>query len=177
MFGHPVGDALLKQVAARLTSLSPRDDLVVRMGGDEFVVVDSATRSRNEAAEFAQRILDTISAPYIVAGHDIIIGVSIGVAVSPDDEDFCPDALLSHADKALYQARSAAAVMFSPTTCRTHARHSKSWPRASHPSAPARFRRRPELDAIAHCCEPARPKAPTICGAIRSLWSNLRRLR
>jgi diguanylate cyclase len=104
-FGHPVGDALLKQVAARLTSLSPPDGLVVRMGGDEFVMVDSAARSRNEAAAFAQRILDTVSAPYVVAGHDIVVGVSIGVAMSSDDEDRCPDALLSHADKALYRAK------------------------------------------------------------------------
>jgi diguanylate cyclase (GGDEF)-like protein len=105
-FGHPVGDALLKQVAARLTALSPPDSLVVRMGGDEFVLVDATTRSRDEAASCARRILESVSAPYVVAGHDIIIGVSVGVAMSSCDGS-CPETLLSHADKALYQAKVA----------------------------------------------------------------------
>jgi diguanylate cyclase len=103
-FGHPVGDALLKQVAARLTSLSGPDGLVIRMGGDEFVLVDPVVRSRIEAASCAQRILETVSAPYVVAGHDIVIGASIGVAMSSSD-GHCPETLLSRADKALYQAK------------------------------------------------------------------------
>lgn len=105
-FGHPVGDALLKQVAARLTSLSPDSSLVVRMGGDEFVVVDAAAQSRDEVASCAQRILESISAPYVVAGHDIAIGVSIGIAMSSSDGRY-PETLLSRADKALYQAKVA----------------------------------------------------------------------
>jgi len=103
-FGHPVGDALLKQVAARLTSLSGPDGLVIRMGGDEFVLVDPVVRSRIEAASCAQRILETVSAPYVVAGHDIVIGASIGVAMSASDGR-CPETLLLRADKALYQAK------------------------------------------------------------------------
>jgi diguanylate cyclase len=105
-FGHPVGDALLKQVAARLTSLSAPESLVVRMGGDEFILVDAAVQSRDEAARCAQRILESVSAPYIVAGHDIVIGVSIGIAMSSCDGR-CPETLLSCADKALYQAKAA----------------------------------------------------------------------
>jgi diguanylate cyclase (GGDEF)-like protein len=103
-FGHPVGDALLKQVAARLMSLSGPDGLVIRMGGDEFVLVDPVVRSRIEAADCAQRILETVSAPYVVAGHDVVIGASIGVAMSSSD-GHCPETLLSRADKALYQAK------------------------------------------------------------------------
>jgi diguanylate cyclase (GGDEF)-like protein len=103
-FGHPIGDALLKEVAARLTSLSSPDGLVIRMGGDEFVLVDPVVRSCDEAASCAQRILETVSAPYVVAGHDIVIGASIGVAMSASDCR-CPETLLSRADKALYQAK------------------------------------------------------------------------
>jgi diguanylate cyclase (GGDEF)-like protein len=103
-FGHPIGDALLKEVAARLTSLSSPDGLVIRMGGDEFVLVDPVVRSCDEAASCAQRILETVSAPYVVAGHDIVIGASIGVAMSASDGR-CPETLLSRADKALYQAK------------------------------------------------------------------------
>ena len=104
-FGHPVGDALLKQVARRLTSLAGPGGLVVRMGGDEFILVHRCTRSRNEAEALAQRIVGTVSAAYCVAGHGVVIGASIGVAMSPDDGQ-CVEALLSRSDKALYQAKA-----------------------------------------------------------------------
>jgi diguanylate cyclase len=104
-FGHPVGDALLKQVAGRLTSLAGPGGLVVRMGGDEFILVQARTRSRNEVEALAQRIVETVSAAYCVTGHEVVIGASIGVAMSPDDGD-CVEALLSRSDKALYQAKA-----------------------------------------------------------------------
>jgi len=104
-FGHPVGDALLKQVAGRLKALAGPRGSVVRMGGDEFILVQPATRSRDDAAALAQRILDSVSATYVVEGHDIVIGASIGVAVAPDDGESV-EALLSRSDKALYQAKA-----------------------------------------------------------------------
>jgi len=103
-FGHPVGDALLKQAAGRLTSLAGPGGLVVRMGGDEFVLIQPCARSRNEAEALAQRIVETVSAAYSVAGHEVVIGASIGVAVAPDDGE-CVEALLSRSDKALYRAK------------------------------------------------------------------------
>jgi diguanylate cyclase (GGDEF)-like protein len=102
-FGHPVGDALLKQVAARLKSVTSPGDLIVRMGGDEFILVQKSA-SCGDAELMAQRIFESVSAPYRVAGHDVAIGVSIGVAVSPDDGQSV-DALLSRSDKALYRAK------------------------------------------------------------------------
>lgn len=81
-FGHPVGDAVLKQVAGRLKALAGPRGSVVRMGGDEFILVQPATRSRDDAVALAQRILDSVSASYVVEGHDIVIGASIGVAVA-----------------------------------------------------------------------------------------------
>jgi diguanylate cyclase (GGDEF)-like protein len=98
-FGHPVGDGLLKQVAARLKSVAGAADLIVRMGGDELKCASSG-----DAESMAQRIFESVSAPYRVAGHEIVIGLSIGVAVSPGDGQSV-DALLSSSDKALYQAK------------------------------------------------------------------------
>ncbi len=104
-FGHPVGDAVLKQVAGRLKALAGPRGSVVRMGGDEFILVQPATRSRDDAVALAQRILDSVSASYVVEGHDIVIGASIGVAVAPDDGESV-EALLSRSDEALYQAKA-----------------------------------------------------------------------
>jgi diguanylate cyclase (GGDEF)-like protein len=103
-FGHPVGDALLKAVAGRLRTIAGEGDLVVRMGGDEFILVQKSTPGRDAAELTAQRIFQSVSAPYGVAGHDITIGVSIGVAIS-DDEGQSVDDLLSRSDHALYRAK------------------------------------------------------------------------
>ena len=102
-FGHPIGDGLLKQVAARLNSVAGPDDLIVRMGGDEFILVQKCS-SGGDAESMAQRIFESVSAPYRVAGHEIVIGLSIGVAVSPGDGRSV-DALLFSSDKALYRAK------------------------------------------------------------------------
>jgi diguanylate cyclase (GGDEF)-like protein len=100
-FGHPVGDALLKQVAGRLRAIAATDDLVVRLGGDEFVLVQRAAR---DAEAMAQRIVQSISAPYDVDGQAIELGVSVGVAVAPNDGRTA-EALLSRSDRALYRAK------------------------------------------------------------------------
>lgn len=102
-FGHPVGDALLKQVAGRLKALAAPDDLLIRMGGDEFVLVQ---RAASEAETMAQRIVQSIGAPYQVEGQVIELGASVGVAVAPDDGRTA-EALLSRSDKALYRAKQA----------------------------------------------------------------------
>jgi diguanylate cyclase (GGDEF)-like protein len=102
-FGHPVGDDLLKQVTARLKSVAGPGDLIVRMGGDEFILVQKSA-STGDAELTAQRIFEQVSAPYRVAGHDVVIGLSIGVAISPDDGRSV-DALLSSSDRALYRAK------------------------------------------------------------------------
>jgi diguanylate cyclase len=74
------------------------------MGGDEFVLVQRSIRSREEAERMAQRIFETVSTPYDIEGYDIVIGVSIGVALSGDDGQ-TTEAMLSRSDKALYQAK------------------------------------------------------------------------
>jgi diguanylate cyclase (GGDEF)-like protein len=104
-FGHPVGDALLKQVAARLQAVARQGDLIIRMGGDEFILVQKSVSGRDDAERMAKRIFESVSAPYCIDGHDIVIGASIGIAISPDDGERV-EALLSRSDKALYEAKT-----------------------------------------------------------------------
>lgn len=81
-YGHPVGDALLKAVSERLQGLLRRDDFVSRIGGDEFVVVQTGVVQASEAEMLARRIARAIAQPYSIDGHDISIGTSIGYALS-----------------------------------------------------------------------------------------------
>ncbi|WP_315837408.1 GGDEF domain-containing protein [Bradyrhizobium prioriisuperbiae] len=104
-FGHPVGDALLKEVAGRLRSLAGDSDLIVRMGGDEFILVQTSVASRTQAERMAQRISEAVSLPYCIEGHDIVIGASIGVALSGEDGSTA-EAILRRSDQALYRAKA-----------------------------------------------------------------------
>jgi diguanylate cyclase (GGDEF)-like protein len=103
--GHPVGDQLLKCVAERLHSCIQDTDLVARIGGDEFAIVQTAVERPEKSSQLANRIVDAISAPFDVAGKYIVIGTSIGIAVAPDDGTD-PDQLLKNADMALYLAKT-----------------------------------------------------------------------
>jgi diguanylate cyclase (GGDEF)-like protein/PAS domain S-box-containing protein len=102
--GHPIGDDLLKDVANRLTGCVRDGDTVCRLGGDEFAIVQVGSDLAASPAILANRLIEIISAPYEIHGHQITIGVSIGIAVSPDDGSD-PDQLLKNADMALYRAK------------------------------------------------------------------------
>jgi len=110
--GHEVGDQLLKAVAARLlrtirtsdTLGRPRAATVSRLGGDEFTVVLSTIRSAEDAAAAARRVLDALQEPVELDGHEIVMGASIGVAVSPYDGTD-PDTLVRNADTAMHHAK------------------------------------------------------------------------
>jgi diguanylate cyclase (GGDEF)-like protein len=104
-FGHPFGDKLLKQVAARLRSFVRQSDAVARFGGDEFAILQGAMGARSETASLAARIVDAMSAPFDLDGHQVVIGVSIGVAFAPADGTDVVQ-LLKAADLALYQAKA-----------------------------------------------------------------------
>ena len=103
--GHPVGDALLKVMTQRLCSLVRQTDTVARLGGDEFAIVQSRFDHPSDSTILAERLLHELSQPFEVAGHHIVVGVSIGIAIAPDDGTD-PDTLLKSADIALYQAKS-----------------------------------------------------------------------
>ena len=103
--GHPVGDELLKAVADRLRSSTRATDTVARFGGDEFAVVASDTADPADAALLADKLIRAINAPFSIVGNDIHTGASIGIAAyGPDATD--AETLLSHADVALYRAKS-----------------------------------------------------------------------
>jgi diguanylate cyclase (GGDEF)-like protein len=103
--GHPVGDALLRAVTDRLHRAVRQTDTVARLGGDEFAVVQTSINHPEDATMLAERLLHDLGMPYEIAGHQVVVGVSIGIAIAPDDGSD-PDLLLKSADIALYQAKS-----------------------------------------------------------------------
>jgi len=104
--GHLVGDALLKRIAERL-----RDELtgtpgLARLGGDEFAVLFFSEKNQPETtAALASRIIELVGAPCQIDGHQIVVGASIGIAVTPRD-GMDPDGLLKSADLAMYRAKA-----------------------------------------------------------------------
>ena len=102
--GHPIGDLLLQTVAQRLQSVVRADDLVSRVGGDEFIIV-LVDQGEKEAAAAATRIVELMKRPFLLRGHLVNIGASVGIALAPQDASDA-DALLSQADLALYQAKA-----------------------------------------------------------------------
>ncbi|MFO1069324.1 MAG: EAL domain-containing protein [Geminicoccaceae bacterium] len=103
--GHPIGDALLVEVAARMSGCLRRGDTLARMGGDEFAIVQEDIGTGAEAVAMAQRILESLAAPFRLAGHEVVAGASIGIALGPGDGAEVAD-LVRHADLALYRAKS-----------------------------------------------------------------------
>ncbi len=103
--GHPVGDALLKAAAERLRGCVREGDTVARLGGDEFAVVQTGLNDLTGATRLAARIVEALEAPFDLRGHQVVIGGSVGVAVSPDD-GLDSDELLKKADMALYRAKA-----------------------------------------------------------------------
>ncbi|HYI47544.1 MAG TPA: EAL domain-containing protein [Allosphingosinicella sp.] len=102
--GHPVGDALLRQVAERLTSVIGQEGQVGRIGGDEFQAVFPAVDSESWLGSIATRIIENVANPYLIDGHNITIGASLGIAIARSSYH-CADALIRDADLALYAAK------------------------------------------------------------------------
>ncbi len=104
--GHHFGDALLGKVAERLSLLVRESDTLARLGGDEFTLIMSEPPGREAAALVAQKIIDSIGQPFDLDGNTVYIGVSVGIAIYPDDAT-ARGALLIVADKAMYAAKAA----------------------------------------------------------------------
>ncbi|QPC93955.1 bifunctional diguanylate cyclase/phosphodiesterase [Mesorhizobium sp. INR15] len=104
-WGHPAGDWLLKCVAERLQRCLRKDtDIVARFGGDEFVILQSGVRDSADAEKLAKRIVESIAKPFRDRGRDMHVGVSVGVAIFPNDGKDA-ETLLKNADMALYRAK------------------------------------------------------------------------
>ncbi|PYQ50867.1 MAG: diguanylate cyclase [Acidobacteria bacterium] len=102
--GHTVGDGLLQAAAERLVSCVRSEDTVARMGGDEFTILVSDIADTRSAATVAQKVLESISRPIEVDGHELFVTTSIGIAIFPDDGTDA-ETLLKNADRAMYRAK------------------------------------------------------------------------
>jgi diguanylate cyclase (GGDEF)-like protein len=102
--GHVVGDVLLADVATRIRGCIPESDAVVRIGGDEFAVILTGLKKPEDANLFAGRVATAIAEPHRIEGQEIVLDVSIGIALSPHDGNE-PEVLISNAHLALQRAR------------------------------------------------------------------------
>ncbi|WP_046212502.1 DUF4084 domain-containing protein [Paenibacillus wulumuqiensis] len=103
--GHDIGDQLLRSVAERLQHCVRQQDVIARQGGDEFTLIIRKITSSEEAASVANRILESLSQPHYIKGHEIIATPSIGIALYPHD-DLTPVTLMKKADIAMYQVKA-----------------------------------------------------------------------
>ncbi|MEQ1687971.1 MAG: EAL domain-containing protein [Sphingopyxis sp.] len=103
--GHPAGDALLKQVAQRLTNVIGARGEIGRLGGDEFQVILPDIEDRGSLGEMAGKIIQLLSQPYLIDGKHAVIGASVGVAIAPYD-GLDREELTGNADLALYAAKN-----------------------------------------------------------------------
>lgn len=104
--GHPAGDALLRELATRITATVRNGDIAARLGGDEFIVIQASIDRAEEAEMFARRLARVIAAPYAIDGKLIEIGISLGYATSPP-YNVSLDALIEAADATLYRVKRA----------------------------------------------------------------------
>jgi diguanylate cyclase (GGDEF)-like protein/PAS domain S-box-containing protein len=110
--GHGVGDKLLRGVARRLRSSLREEDALARLSSDEFAIIQSGITRPEDVVLLARRLLEAIGEPYLLDGHSVVIGASIGIAMAPGDgED--PERLLKHADMALSRAKNDSRGTFS----------------------------------------------------------------
>lgn len=103
-FGHFVGDQLLANLARRLEECVRPGDTVARIGGDEFAILMDNVPGVQEAEGVATRILENLKRPFLIEGHQIVTGMSIGIALS-DEHHATAEELLRDADQALYHAK------------------------------------------------------------------------
>lgn len=108
--GHSAGDQVVKAVAERLRTCLDRPDTLARLGGDEFAVLLEC-RQPNHASSLAQRLLQTMAAPFDIQGQQVYVSASLGISLFPDDAGDV-DHLLQHADAALFQAKASGRSLY-----------------------------------------------------------------
>ena len=104
-YGHKAGDELIREVSRRLSTLMRGADTIARFGGDEFAIIQTEVNLPSDAASLGQRILDVIHRPFVLHGGEASVGVSIGIALAPQNAKD-RETLERLADAALYQAKN-----------------------------------------------------------------------
>lgn len=102
--GHSVGDLFLQEVAERLKTWAREQDTVARLGGDEFLIMLTHVKDASDAAVAAERLMDAMTAEFVVQGHPLNIGCSIGISIFPE-HGADADHLIKNADAAMYGAK------------------------------------------------------------------------
>lgn len=102
-YGHNVGDLLLGEFARRLKSSVRKMDTVARLGGDEFVIILESL-DHDGAIQLADKLVKTIVEPFLLSGHELDVGVSMGIALYPEHGQDCTT-LVNRADIAMYEAK------------------------------------------------------------------------
>ncbi|MBW6523285.1 EAL domain-containing protein [Sphingomonas sp. RHCKR47] len=118
--GHPIGDRLLGRVSERLSQMMSENELIGRLGGDEFAVVVRDASDPQRVERLARTIIDTLSRPYEVDQHTLLIGASVGVATSPRDGRTA-ETLIRSADLALYRSKDRGGGVFHAYEPQLHA--------------------------------------------------------
>ncbi|WP_024515833.1 EAL domain-containing protein [Bradyrhizobium sp. Tv2a-2] len=103
--GHSVGDKLLRAVAKRLRSTLREDDALARLNSDEFAMIQGGLTRPEDAVLMSRRLLEAIGDPFLLDGHSVVVGVTIGIAMAPGDGDDS-EMLLKNADMALSRAKN-----------------------------------------------------------------------
>jgi diguanylate cyclase (GGDEF)-like protein len=103
--GHGVGDALLVAVGERMRGCLREHDTLARFGGDEFAIIQEPVAGPEEAGSVAERVVETLSQPFLLEGNEVLVSASVGIGVAPGDGSVAAD-LLRHADMALYRAKN-----------------------------------------------------------------------
>ncbi len=102
--GHTMGDRLLKAVSNRLQGCLRRGDTLSRFGGDEFTLLLPEVRTRDDVVVIADKILDKLAAPFVIDGHELFVGASIGIAMYPEAGDTV-ESLIQSSDIAMYHVK------------------------------------------------------------------------
>lgn len=103
-YGHDIGDRLLREVAHRLQAALRETDTVARRGGDEFTLLINDAQNAEAIGTVGQKLIEQIKTAFLIEGHEIFIGCSIGIALFPDDGEGAAE-LVSRADLAMYRAK------------------------------------------------------------------------
>jgi diguanylate cyclase (GGDEF)-like protein/PAS domain S-box-containing protein len=110
--GHSVGDLLLREVATRLKTCGRDQDTIARLGGDEFLILLTHIRDVPDAAVAAERFMDAINAGFMIQGHSLHVGCSLGISIFPE-HGADAEALIKNADAAMYRAKESGRNTFS----------------------------------------------------------------